>query len=448
MVSFILSVAIVNVGVGFALAIYLGWRYRHLVALEMDSSPDFLGGGLLEPAFSGQAPPSAADPIAPALFDPPADPDEWEQPDAAPPVEAAESHETADPPGAEVETSPETPERHPTEIAMTELRGRVNRYQEQMIDVDSLLRQFRETPDPPRMEACLQTLHQSNEEYLTTRGEAYQHLQESQAKAGFTAPAFEDLHAAVEAQTERIEAAQVAAASIDYQGDLANACQRMTDQTVQLADANHVVRDALAQAWAAASAAEKWQTPVDESRSDGLMAELVDRAALEAAFSRWRDNAGHSAQPLCMAAIDLDQFARVNERYGLGTGDRLLHALAQLLVREGSHNNLVGRVSGQRFVVLFPEVDLRFTTSVVERIRQMIEISRFQYRDQDVQVTVSCAVVEARLEDNFVVILARADAAIQEAKRYGRNRTFLHEGEYPTPVVPPNFALQEKCIAL
>jgi hypothetical protein len=46
------------------------------------------------------------------------------------------------------------------------------------------------------------------------------------------------------------------------------------------------------------------------------------------------------------------------------------------------------------------------------------------------------------------VLMTRTEATLREAKRYGRNRTFLHEGKYPTPVVPPNFALEEKRIEL
>jgi hypothetical protein len=45
-------------------------------------------------------------------------------------------------------------------------------------------------------------------------------------------------------------------------------------------------------------------------------------------------------------------------------------------------------------------------------------------------------------------LLERAETAIREAKRYGRNRTFIHDGKFPTPVVPPNFTLQERQIEL
>ncbi len=48
----------------------------------------------------------------------------------------------------------------------------------------------------------------------------------------------------------------------------------------------------------------------------------------------------------------------------------------------------------------------------------------------------------ANHEDSPSSVLLRAEAALREAKRYGHNRTFLHEGKYPTPVVPPEIPIE------
>lgn len=347
--------------------------------------------------------------------------------------------------------SPATREREPAEIAMNDLRGHIYSFQEQVLDIDGLLRQLSraQTPDVPKVEQCVKTFQDASDRYLKASGESYENLQKPQAGKSLDAPALEELRAAVDAQTQRIESAQAAMKSIDYQGDLAQTCRQMSGQTAQVASASHALRDILDRAWSAATRVHKWTAPAHEPLSGGgMLVGLADQPGLEAALARWRETEAQSTKLLCMAAIDLDRFGRINEKYGPRTGDRLLHALAQLLVREGSHNNIVGRVSGQRFVVLFPETDLRLTTSVVERIRQIVEMAHFYYGDDDIRVTVCCAVIEAKPQDDLAAMLGRADAAIQEAKRYGRNRTFLYEGEYPTPVVPPNFALEEKSITL
>jgi hypothetical protein len=55
---------------------------------------------------------------------------------------------------------------------------------------------------------------------------------------------------------------------------------------------------------------------------------------------------------------------------------------------------------------------------------------------------------ESLADDTANSLFARVELALHEAKRYGRNRTFIYEGQYPTPVVPPNFSLSEKRIDL
>ena len=106
------------------------------------------------------------------------------------------------------------------------------------------------------------------------------------------------------------------------------------------------------------------------------------------------------------------------------------------------------RLSGQRFLCLFPDADVRYTASVAEHIRQTVEATRFRCRDGELRITLSCAAIGATSGDTPVLLCRRAEAALAEAKRYGRNRTFLYEGEYPTPVVPPSFTVEEKLVTV
>ncbi len=72
----------------------------------------------------------------------------------------------------------------------------------------------------------------------------------------------------------------------------------------------------------------------------------------------------------------------------------------------------------------------------------MIENAHFEHKDFDIRITVSCALTRAHNEDSPSSVLLRVEAALREAKRYGHNRTFLHEGKYPTPVVPPDIEIE------
>jgi PleD family two-component response regulator len=106
------------------------------------------------------------------------------------------------------------------------------------------------------------------------------------------------------------------------------------------------------------------------------------------------------------------------------------------------------RLGGPRFLLLLPDVDIPVVTGLVERLRQAIELMRFQYQEFEIRITASCGVAPALPEDTPDAIFGRLEHAVGEAKRYGSNRTFLHEGKYPTPVIAPSFPLSERTITL
>lgn len=188
--------------------------------------------------------------------------------------------------------------------------------------------------------------------------------------------------------------------------------------------------------------------PDEEPLGGELPPGFLDRTGLETELSQiWGEDAQRVRQ-LAVAMLDVDQFGRINERFGREMGDRLLSMITQLIVAEGRGQATLGRLSGQRFVVLFPDADIRLAIGVAERVRQTIAITHFQYHEFDAQVTLSCALTAAAPDDTPESLFGRVEAALLEAKRYGRNRTFVHEGHYPTPVVPPNLAIQDRSVVL
>lgn len=189
------------------------------------------------------------------------------------------------------------------------------------------------------------------------------------------------------------------------------------------------------------------KTDVQQGRRDRLTG-LASRAALEEDLDALWEKDPDRTKPLCLAMIDLDQFARVNERCGQEAADRVLRALSQLLAGESGHHATVSRFSGQRFALLFEDSETQHATEVVERIRQLIELSRLRHDEDEIRVTVSCGVTESTADDLPASLFSRAESTLREAKRYGRNRTFVFENGYPVPVVPPSLSLEEKSFAV
>ncbi len=139
-----------------------------------------------------------------------------------------------------------------------------------------------------------------------------------------------------------------------------------------------------------------------------------DRAAIALAAARRRGAA------LSLVAVDADHFKRVNDTHGHDVGDQVLCALGEVLRRRLREVDIVARVGGEEFVALLPDTDgdgaCHVAAALVERIAAlpMPVVGR---------VTVSCGVAELRVgREPMREALARADAALYEAKRRGRNR--------------------------
>jgi len=179
-------------------------------------------------------------------------------------------------------------------------------------------------------------------------------------------------------------------------------------------------------------------------RSEGL----ANRAQLEASIKSSLENDPHRQRRLSVALIDVDHMRQLNRTYGSSVGDRLLLLIAKLLSGEQRGDMLVGRYTGQQFFWILPHTDWRSAVALTERIRQTLELTVFEYQGVQIRLTVSAAITEALRSDTAESLLERLRQTLREAKRYGGNRTFINDGRFPSPVVPPNLPIEEKRFAI
>jgi diguanylate cyclase (GGDEF)-like protein len=135
-----------------------------------------------------------------------------------------------------------------------------------------------------------------------------------------------------------------------------------------------------------------------------------------------------------LLVLDVDHFKRYNDRYGHAAGDEALRCIAALIVDAVRPTDVIGRHAGEEFVVFLPRTTLAQAASAAERIRRTIEGGR---RSGDERlaagVTISIGVAAAAPGKADVgALFARADRALYEAKRLGRNRVAL-AGDAPEP---------------
>lgn len=160
-----------------------------------------------------------------------------------------------------------------------------------------------------------------------------------------------------------------------------------------------------------------------QASTDGLTG-LLNRRAFENRFLTLRDSSRESIAAVAMA--DLDHFKSINDTYGHETGDRALRLFAETLRSTLRDNDVLSRHGGEEFALVFPECDAAAAAEALERVRT--ELRANLGRSGLPIFTASFGVVPARLVDDLDALLARADSALFEAKRAGRDRIVIHDG--------------------
>lgn len=151
---------------------------------------------------------------------------------------------------------------------------------------------------------------------------------------------------------------------------------------------------------------------------------LPNRRAVEYWAERELSGAVRHGFPLWVVMADLDRFKTVNDTFGHEAGDAVLREFSAILKANTRASNICGRIGGEEFVLVLAHVDRPGVQTAIERIRQQLGRHLFAFGTATINVTASFGI--AGLEGNqtreFDHMLRKADAALYEAKRRGRNR--------------------------
>jgi two-component system cell cycle response regulator len=126
---------------------------------------------------------------------------------------------------------------------------------------------------------------------------------------------------------------------------------------------------------------------------------------------------------------DLDNFKTVNDRFGHHAGDQVLIHFAELLRQSSRRSDICARIGGEEFLFVLTHNTQESARTVIDKIRSQLAETRFDFRGEVACVTASFGVAQFRKEQgiNFAELMSRADAALFEAKRLGRNRIEFSE---------------------
>jgi diguanylate cyclase (GGDEF)-like protein len=158
------------------------------------------------------------------------------------------------------------------------------------------------------------------------------------------------------------------------------------------------------------------------SMRDGLTG-LLNRRALEEALVEQVGRSRRSGEAFCVLMLDADHFKQVNDRFGHAVGDQALKHLSKLLQGHMREVDRVARFGGEEFLVLLPGLALADALPLAERLRAIIAAAPLSHADGEIRLSVSIGMAEWNgPPEDASRLVVRADAALYEAKRRGRDR--------------------------
>ncbi len=136
--------------------------------------------------------------------------------------------------------------------------------------------------------------------------------------------------------------------------------------------------------------------------------------------------------PLSICLVDLDHFKDVNDRYGHSGGDAVLRAFVLVAGQALRGGDRFFRYGGEEFAVLLPNTAVGGAVQTARRLIDLVRATPVRYDGDWVRITCSAGVTAVESEtDDRLTLVARADAALYEAKRSGRNTVCARLGPSP-----------------
>jgi diguanylate cyclase len=159
-------------------------------------------------------------------------------------------------------------------------------------------------------------------------------------------------------------------------------------------------------------------------REDPLTHSL-NRRGLDDEFAREASRADRYKAPFCLAVLDIDNFKALNDKRGHQTGDEALIHLVKIAKEELRLTDHIARLGGEEFLIILPNTPLDEAAKIVTRLQRSLTKKYFLDKNEKVLITFSAGVCERAVGEAQEASIARADAAMYQAKQTGKNRVCL-----------------------
>jgi len=174
---------------------------------------------------------------------------------------------------------------------------------------------------------------------------------------------------------------------------------------------------------------EALETTRAEALTDPLTG-LANRRHFEEMLQKSIDQSTLRREPFALVMADIDFFKKFNDAHGHLTGDQVLRLVARTMKDKFKDKATITRFGGEEFAIILPESDIVAGKFGAETVRQALltrELVKRSTNENLGRITISLGVAGYRRGDTASSIVERADQALMQAKRDGRNRTVTED---------------------
>jgi diguanylate cyclase (GGDEF)-like protein len=159
-----------------------------------------------------------------------------------------------------------------------------------------------------------------------------------------------------------------------------------------------------------------------EEASLDQLTRIGNRGRFERALNQWVRAHRSSGLPFVLAMVDVDDFKQINDNEGHQEGDRVLTEIAGMLSSVFRPGDLVARYGGDEFVIMLAHSTANQALDRIKALVERLTTIRLGPSESSGTITLSVGVTEWMVEDEPSDIVSRADDAMYQAKRAGKNR--------------------------
>lgn len=178
--------------------------------------------------------------------------------------------------------------------------------------------------------------------------------------------------------------------------------------------------------------ANVFEEMLKRSLTDGLTG-LANRRHFDARLTQEWENAARDGRPLALLLVDIDSFKKYNDSYGHAQGDECLRQIAEVLMSAGRRQyDVAARYGGEEFALILPDSTVKNAAKRAEALRKTIMAMKIPHRasvtGKVVTVSIGVAAIVPTASTQPADLITRADQALYDAKKQGRNRVVMFKG--------------------